>query len=248
MRRLPIIALFIALIAVGIAGCGGGGGHRGSGGTISGGSGGSGSSGDSQSLSSGIYIIGSYKDPSTGLDKACYWVNGSIHPLPNDPSNPHSFALGAAIYGSDLYICGASGPTSDAFTACYWKNNGNPVLLDTPANSISYSPFVSASLLGVFIVGGYKSGTLAPTPCYWKVDGSRVNLGNSGFAYGVAANNNDVYIGGTANDRAYIWKNNAAQATLISNDMIGDQTVNGVAFDQSGVLYACGTGSGNAWY
>jgi hypothetical protein len=156
-----------------------------------GGSGGSGGTG-----SGFIYIGGSYMD--SGVEKACYWVDGKRHEL-NGTSVENITVVGNAVYAAGYYKDGG------VDKACYWVNGTRR---DLPGFYYLYDlrnpfPNISVDRGNVYICGIYGSSEDNAKTAYW-VNGIRRDPPANGIMYGVYAANGSVYIVGSYTDNGIV--------------------------------------------
>jgi hypothetical protein len=167
-----------------------------------------------------VYLSGFLNYPYSTV--AAYWRNDTLVTLTN--SNIYSAATAITAAGRDVYVAGHA-VIDGKDLAVYWKNG---VL-----NKLGYGEANAIELIGndVYVAGFVATGDPGNSPvvaCYWK-NGVVVTLPNpvaetsggvpGSSANAIAAQNNDVFVTGSANVSygggnpvAIYWKNGKATA------------------------------------
>ena len=179
-----------------------------------------------------VYIAG-FVRTANGKDVACYWKNGELVTLTNQPTPTDATAI--TINGNDVYVAGDIIALNGNLVAAYWKNGTITKLGDSTSSTGANAIAVNRN--GVFVAGRGATGAV-----YWK-NGSMVSLTGSDQSEtsGIALSGNDVYVAGmVANPSGYVatyWKNGTA-TTLTSGS--GISITGGIATDGNDV-YVSGT-------
>lgn len=161
-----------------------------------------------------VYIAGEQPLKSNPfIQVAGYWKNGTFIPIA-DTTTSSSSGYSIAVYGNDVYLCGAAVPPGGHYAkAVYWKN-GVAHFLDYGSSTgevVSSANDIAVAGNDVYVIGDYNfsSGII------WK-NGVPHNLDYSGYhtgARGLAVKGSDVYVSGyssvgnTAYTTATLWKN-----------------------------------------
>jgi len=147
-----------------------------------------------------IYILGRQAVPVTDFPRiTTVWKNGT--PIEILDSSNGFIGSFLAVSGSDIYVIGWEGTTSDYV---FYKNGIRKVINGSPSNGIT-TPSIAVSGNDVYIAG--LSDTLAST--YWKNDlpvymkysiGVNITVSSSVAASQIAVQGKDVYLLGIAGD------------------------------------------------
>jgi hypothetical protein len=206
-----------------------------------------------------VYVTG-FEGSSTGNNVAVLWTDGVPTTLTDDSVS--GFAGGVAVVGADVYVAGYETTFNTTFgtfvtSAVYWKN-GSPTVLNSGlgTGSGSFIPNASATAIAVDGADIYFAGyvgsqietapnnfTNEPVVTYWK-NGVATSV-TSGLefaqAYGIAAQNGQVYVAGSL---CATFTPDCSAATLWTNTVASSLTPNllsaasGVALSGSNVYAA----------
>ncbi|MCF7915961.1 MAG: hypothetical protein K9L66_12405 [Spirochaetaceae bacterium] len=159
-----------------------------------------------------VYNNNVYVSGYTGLQVACYWINGASN-RSDLPYAGYSIANAIFVDESDgtVYTAGLDFTIENGNEACYWENSLKVSLsnVDSTANDI----YVAGG--NVYIAGGYVHNAPVKAACYWLNNSAgMVELykgSNTAEAYGIQVQDGDVYISGFINNGTYntagYWEN-----------------------------------------
>lgn len=177
---------------------------------------------------------------------AMLWTNGAPTPLTDGTTNAK--AVGVAYWNGDVYVVGVRDASNGSSVATYWKN-GTPVQL-TDGSYPAFAEAICFSGNDIYIAGYENNATGGNTVKYWK-NGTPIVLGDpanptAGEAFGIAVNNNDVYVVGWSvektvitptnivfSDVAKVWKNGVL--TRLTDPATETGQATGVFLDGSNV-------------
>jgi len=161
-----------------------------------------------------VYIAGIISP--NGAPNAVYWKNGVLNNLANAASFSSSEALGIAVNGANVYVCGNIVKSGRQSQAVYWKNG---VLNEiTDGSAPAYAVAISVKNNSVHMAYNvYTPNSLAVASYYWK-DGISSQPSNP-YAYtslnALAVDSARVYLAGNAQMGIQLvpvlWKNNAIE-------------------------------------
>lgn len=150
-----------------------------------------------------VYVSGTFDDPlNSNYPSACYWKNGVLISLDNTSAGTNGSANSgtSAIINveGDIYITGTI--VTDKSGKCYgvyWKNGVLNKLAST--NVAESASGITTNGTDIYIFG-YSGGTLLTLkPIYWK-NGTLNTVTQFWWLYAAAAQGNDLYLGGTADE------------------------------------------------
>ena len=128
----------------------------------------------------------------------------------------------------DIYVCGTE-KKSDAGNniATYWKNGVAVYLSDGTKNE----GLIDIEVVGddVYACGYERNATNTQSiPKYWKNEIPIILSSLFGNANCIAVSENNVYIGGSAGDKAVFWINDAANKNILGATSYPTNTINDI--------------------
>jgi hypothetical protein len=164
---------------------------------------------------SNVYVAGWSNTQNSEV--AVYWMNGTEYVL-SDSNAVYSTATGIAVNGNDLYVLGWE-QKSGVSTATYWLNGAPQYLSDSTINTRASSITLGGndvyiSGTGLVIKGSPLSFIDSSYLMYWKNNilqdpTDSLNKSANMTVGAIAVSGDNIYIAGTFNNYATLWKNDA---------------------------------------
>jgi hypothetical protein len=163
--------------------------------------------------SSNVYVAG-WSNTQNSV-RAVYWVNGIEYFL-SDSNAVYSTATGIAVNGTNIYVLGWE-QKSGVSTATYWLNGAPQYLSDSTINTRTSSIALNGNDVyiagtGLIIKGTGLSYIDSSYLMYWKNNilqdpNDSLNKSANMTVGAIAISGENVYISGTFNNYATLWKN-----------------------------------------
>ncbi len=154
-----------------------------------------------------IYLVGDeYNNQNNTVAKL--WENGTAIDLTDGTQHANAYAV--FVSGTDVYVAGNERNNQQIGVAQVWKNGVENPLTDGQYFATAYDVFVAGT--NVYVCGYEDNNGL--TAKLWT-NNTVNNLTNAGVANTVFVHDTDIYVGGSDNKSAVIWKN--GQATKLTD-------------------------------
>lgn len=177
-----------------------------------------------------VYVAG-YTVAADGSYLATYWKNGIGATVTDKTLDSRAYAI--SVKGSDVYMAGFAQDGASQAQAVYWKN-GTTVSINSPVNSNAYAIFLDGN--NVLVAG--RTGANA---VYWN-NGIVTSLpagSSNSITAGIAANGNDIYVGGeiyfSGSSTAVYWKNGK---TIKMSDSLVNSYANAMTMNNNDLYLA----------
>lgn len=151
-----------------------------------------------QVINNKVYILG-----KAGND-IILWEDGVATTILNATSND-VFPCDFKVVGNDKYVL-----IHNDYKAILWKNGTTTTLSDSVIKDQAKGLCISDN--NVYVLAEEYTSEFVKKIKYWKngVVNYVNNPSSNIYAYNIDVKNNDVYISGTINQKAYFWKNGVA--------------------------------------